>query len=75
MKAGETKNTAFRRLAAGRTNNILRNIRLLGNLSNRNNYNYSEEDFRHIFSSIENELKLAKSRFLVAISQNKKFKL
>lgn len=75
MKIGETKNAAFKRLAANRTNNAIRNIRLVGNLSNRHNYGYSEEDFRKIFGSIEDELKLAKSRFLIALGGRKKFKL
>ena len=75
MKVGESKNNAFKRLAANRTNNALRNIRLLGNLSNRHNYSYSEEDFKRIFGSLEDELKLAKSRFAVALSKKKKFRL
>lgn len=75
MKTGENKNAAFKRLAAGRTNNVIRNIRLLGNLSNRHNYSYSQDDFKRIFGSIEEELKLTKSRFLVGLSREKKFKL
>ena len=75
MKVGESKNSAFKRLAANRTNNAIRNVRLLGNLSNRHNYSYSEDDFKRIFGIIENEVKLAKSRFLVALSKRKKFKL
>jgi hypothetical protein len=75
MKTGETKNSAFRRLAGNRTNNAIRNIRLLGNLSDRHNYSYSEEDFKRIFGIIENELKLTKSRFLIALSKKRKFKL
>jgi len=75
MKTGETKNLAFKRLAANRTNNIIRNIRLLGNLSNTNNYSFTEEQSKQIFGIIENELKLSKSRFLVSLSRRKKFKL
>ena len=75
MKDGESKNTAFKRLAANRTNNAIRTIRLLGNLSNRRNYSYSEDDFKRIFGMVENEVKLAKSRFLVAMSKKIKFKL
>ena len=75
MKDGESKNTAFKRLAANRTNNAIRNVRLLGNLSNRRNYSYSEDDFKRIFGMVENEVKLAKSRFLVAMSKKIKFKL
>lgn len=75
MKTKETKNAAFKRLAANRTNNAIKNVRLLGNLSNKHNYNYSEEDFKRIFASLENEVKLAKSKFLISLNKNKKFKL
>lgn len=75
MKVGESKNVTFKRLAANRTNNAIKNIRLLGNLSNRNNYSYSEEDYRLIFGIIEKEVKLSKSRFLIALNKKKKFKL
>ena len=75
MKTGESKIAAFKRLAANRTNGAIRNIRLLGNLSNRHNYSYTEEEFKSIFGIIEDELKLTKSRFLVGLSKKKKFKL
>lgn len=75
MKTSETKNAAFKRLAGSRTNNAIRNIRLIGNLSNKHNYAYTEEDFKRIFSSVEDELKLAKSKFLISLARNKKFKL
>ena len=75
MKTVETKSASFKRLAANRTNNLIRNIRLLGNLSNKHNYAYMDDDFRHIFNTVENELKLAKSKFLIALSRKRKFKL
>lgn len=75
MKINETKSATFKRLAGNRTNNVINNIRLLGNLSNKHNYAYTEEDFKRIFSSVENELRLAKSKFLISLAKNKKFKL
>lgn len=75
MKVGESKNASFKRLAANRTNNAIRNIRLLGNLSNRHNYSFTDDDYKRIFGIIEDELKLAKSRFMVALNKRKKFKL
>lgn len=75
MKTGETKSAAFKRLAGNRTNNAITSIRLLGNLANRNNYSYSEEDYKRIFNSLEEELKLSKSKFLIALNKKKKFKL
>ena len=75
MRTGENKNGAFKRLAANRTNVIIKNLRLLGNLSNKHNYSYSDHDFRHIFDAVEKELKLAKARFTVATNKNSKFRL
>lgn len=59
----ETKNEKFRRLAMSRGNRVLRDIELLGNLSNTNNYDYTSEQVRVIFSTIEDEIRIAKQRF------------
>ncbi len=59
----ETKRDRFIRIAESRTNRIIDTVRLLGNLSNRANYDYTEEDLRKIFTSIDKELKVAKSKF------------
>lgn len=75
MKTRETKSASFKRLAANRTNNAIRTIRLLGNLSNKHNYSYTEDDFKHIFGTVEDELKLAKSKFVIALNRKKKFRL
>lgn len=74
-KSTETKSASFKKLAANRTNNTIKNIRLLGNLSNKHNYFYTESEFRYIFNTIEEELKLAKSKFTIALNKKKKFKL
>ena len=71
----ETKNEKFIRIAEARTNKIIDMIKLLGNCSNTNTYEYDKEDVKKIFSAIEMELKLAKARFDVADNGEKKFKL
>lgn len=71
----ETKYEKFKRLAENRTNKIIDMIRLLGNLSSRATYDYSEKDIFKIFSSIERELKLAKLKFSDVEDTTKKFKL
>jgi len=53
----------FKRLAELRGERILKDLQLLSNLSNRNNYDYTEADVRVIFGAIEEELKIAKMRF------------
>ncbi len=64
----------FKRVAEGRTNKIIDQIRLLGNCSNKSNYEYSDDDIRKIFSAIECELKETKMKFQ-SKSRNKKFEL
>lgn len=71
----ETKYEKFKRLAENRTNKIIDMIRLLGNLSSRSTYEYSEKDIYKIFSSIEKELKIAKVKFSDIDDTSKKFKL
>jgi len=58
-----TKRERFRKVAVQRTNKIINYIQLLGNCSNKNNYEYSESDVKKIFCAIEKELKLSKSKF------------
>lgn len=57
------KRENFVRLAEARVNRALREIRLIGNLSNRGAYTYNEADVRSIFKAIQRELDSAKARF------------
>ncbi len=59
----DDKKERFVRIAERRTNNILEQLRLLGNCSNKNNYSYTDEDVKKIFSVIETELKEVKMKF------------
>lgn len=68
------KRERFVRIAENRTNKILEQIRLLGNCSNKHNYEYDDKDVKKIFAVIEQELKQAKSRYS-AQSDKEKFKL
>lgn len=71
----ESKHERFVRMAEARTNKLINMIRLLGNCSNKNTYNYSKEEVRQIFTTLEDELKNAKQRFEMANSSDKEFKL
>jgi hypothetical protein len=64
----ENKSDKFKRLAKTRGDLVVRYLRLLGNLSNKNNYEYSDEEIRKVFAVIEAELKHSKIKF----SNNKK---
>jgi hypothetical protein len=59
----ETRKERFKRVATRRTNNILRQIQILGNCSNKSSYSYTDEDIRKIFSTIEGELRTARAMF------------
>lgn len=59
----EGRSERFKRIATRRTNNILNQIRLLGNLSNKSTYEYSEEEIRKIFNAIEIQLRAARAKF------------
>ena len=67
----EERNQRFKRLATYRTNEILNKLRLLGNLSNKANYDYSEDEINKIFSAIDSQTKLIKAKF-VSISKKRK---
>ena len=74
MATEQEKAERFKRVAENRTNKIIEQIRLLGNCSNRSNYEYSDEDVRKIFSAIESELKVTKQKYM-AKQTSMKFEL
>jgi hypothetical protein len=57
------KRENFVRLAEARVNRALREIRLIGNLSNRGAYEYADADIRQMFKALQRELDTAKGRF------------
>lgn len=71
----ESKEERFVRIAEARTNKIIDMIRLLGNCSNKTNYDYTTADVKKIFTTIESELKIARQKFDEEESQDKSFKL
>lgn len=68
----ETKHDKFKRLAEQRGNRILHYLRLLSNLSNRSNYDYSEAEAKSMLSLIEQQLRITKQKFA---STSKRIKL
>lgn len=73
--SNESKRERFVRIAEARTNKILEMMRLLGNCSSKSNYDYTDEDIKKIFNTLEKELKNTKNRFLGEESSNEKFTL
>ena len=70
-----SKEDRFRRLAEQRVNAILDKLRLLGQLSNRRNYDYGQEQVDVIFKAINKEVRLTKAKFGPDDTASKKFKL
>lgn len=56
MSPNETKRDRFVRIASKRTNQVLDELRKLGNCSNTRMYEYSDADVRKIFRAIKKEL-------------------
>jgi hypothetical protein len=59
----ESRNDRFRRLAVTRGDRLIREIALLGNLANRKNYDYSNDEVEALFAPIEAELKEVRALF------------
>lgn len=57
------KRANFVRLAEARVNKAIKSIQVVANLSNRNNYEYSDEDVKAITAVLQNELNDLKTRF------------
>ncbi|KTG18932.1 hypothetical protein AUR67_17410 [Pseudoalteromonas sp. XI10] len=53
----------FVELAEKRVSKTLKDIKLIGNLSNKSNYEYSEQDVKKIYSVLKKALEEMKARF------------
>ncbi len=63
LNRSEPPEERFKRVAEIRTNAILDKLRLLGNLANKRIYNYSEQDVKRIFSTINKQIKEERAKF------------
>lgn len=61
----ESREARFKRLAESRVNNVLRSIRILGNLSNTTNYQYTPDQVHRIFQAVREQLELVEGKFEV----------
>jgi|TARA_R110002049_G_scaffold122325_1_gene277154 hypothetical protein len=70
------KRKKFIELAEKRVNKALKQLQLIGNLSNKRNYDYDQSDYKKIFRAIDEEVKSMKQKFIDADKDDKsKFKL
>lgn len=59
----EADRKKFVELAEKRVNRAIKDIRLIGNLSNKSNYAYSADDVKKIHSALKSALEDMKKRF------------
>lgn len=63
------KRSRFVDLAQARVTKAAQMLRLIGNLSNANNYAYTEEDVQKILAALDGEMRLLKAKFQTAMSK------
>ena len=59
----EEDRSKFVKLASARVSKALKDIQLIGNLANRSNYDYTDEDVTKIFRALNEEISACKKRF------------
>lgn len=59
----ENKSDRFKRLATYRTNQVIKALKILGNCSNKQIYEYEDEQINKIFSVIDKKVKEVKGKF------------
>lgn len=70
------KSSKFVELANKRVNRAIKDIQLVGNLANRTNYEYSEEQAKKILKALQQEVDVLKQAFQTAgESQKSEFRL
>ena len=65
-----TDRQKFVQLAEARVNKTLKAIQLIGNLSNRSNYDYTDEDVEKIFKALNQEIGACRKRFELSKRKN-----
>lgn len=59
----ETKSEKFVRLGESRVNDVIKKLRLISNLSNTNNYDYTDEQVKEMLDTIQREVNNMKVAF------------
>ena len=75
QKREQTREQRFKRLAEQRVNAILEKLRLLGQLSNKSNYEYTEAEIEAVFKAIQKDLNATKAKFREGNKGRKRFTL
>jgi hypothetical protein len=70
----ETKEDKFKRLANARVNNTIKQLELIGNLSNSSSYDYTDDEVRKIMGTLNQKVKEISFKFQESLKKEK-FKL
>ena len=57
------RNIKFKNLAEKRVTRAIKDIKLIGNLSNKGNYSYTQEEVKKIYDALRKALDRMKARF------------
>ena len=57
------KRKKFVELTSSRVTRAIKDMRLIGNLSNRSNYEYTDEDVKRVIRALQKEIEVLRSRF------------
>ena len=68
-KMAEDKRQKFLDLAEKRVNNAIKAIKVVGNLSNKKNYDYTEAHAKQMISALEKEVKELRKKFFESESR------
>lgn len=60
------KREKFEELAEKRMNDLVKKLQLLGNLSNRSNYDYTDDHVKQIITTLKQEVGLLEEKFFIA---------
>ena len=66
------KRLRFEKVASNRVQKIIDYLNLLKNCSNRNNYEYTEDDVEHMFTEIQKAFKESRNSYNIELSKNNK---
>ncbi len=72
-KVKESKNQRFLRLGKSRVMSILKAMRILGNCSNRSNYEYSQEQVDSMYATIQQTLDNTYNKFTPSKAEQESF--
>ena len=65
------KKIRFKTLANKRVNKALKQLSLISNLSNKNNYEYTKDEVKQIVEALEDEVKKCKDSFERQLKETK----